>query len=62
MQHGAVMTVREFLQVVREHFEGLPEVCVHPKRSVEERAANLNAGPKKLGVGNWGQSPISVEE
>ena len=50
MQEGAVMTVREFLRVVREHFQGLPEICVHPKRSLEERAANLDAGLKKLGV------------
>ncbi len=62
MQAGAVMTVREFLRVVRARFEGLPEICVHPKRSVEERAANLDAGLKKLGVQNRGQSPISVEE
>jgi len=50
LQHGTVMTVREFLQVVREHCEGLPKICVHPKRSVEDRAANLDAGLKKLGA------------
>ncbi len=50
MEESTVMSVGEFLQVVREHFAGLPQICVHPQRSVEKRAANLNAGLEKLGV------------
>ena len=50
MQEGDRMTFGEYLQVIREHFEGLPELCTHPKGAVEDRAKNLDAGLTTLGA------------
>ncbi len=51
MQEGDVMTVRAFHTRVCDHFEGLPEVCTHPKQALGYRATNLRAGLDKLGIG-----------
>jgi hypothetical protein len=48
MRARDVMTVREFLARVAERFEGLPEICTHPKQQLEYRATNLRAGLGKL--------------
>ncbi len=45
-----MLTVREFLQIVKQRLEGLPEICHHPKETVEDRAAKLAAGLAKLGI------------
>jgi hypothetical protein len=37
---------------VAERFEGLPEVCTHPKQAIEHRATNLRAGLDRLGIGD----------
>ena len=50
IREGDVMTVRQFLATARQRFAGLPEVCTHPKGSVAERAADLDAGLRKLGA------------
>jgi hypothetical protein len=50
MQEGEAMTARAFLTRVAEHFEGLPEVCTHPKQAVAYRASNLRGGLEKLGI------------
>ena len=50
LQEGDRMTFGEYLEVIREHFEGLPEICTHPGGSVKERATNLDAGLNRLGT------------
>lgn len=50
LQEGDRMTFGEYLKVIREHFEGLPELCAHPKQPVADRAANLDAGLRRLGA------------
>ena len=50
LREGDRMTFGEYLEVIREHFEGLPDICTHPGDSVEERTTNLDAGLKKLGT------------
>jgi hypothetical protein len=48
IREGDVMTVRQFLAIVRQRLAGLSEVCTHPKGSAEKRAAELEAGLRKL--------------
>lgn len=50
MREGEVMRVRGFLTRVTERFEGLPEICTHPKQQLEYRATNLRVGLDKLGT------------
>lgn len=50
LQEGDRMTFGEYLHVIREHFEGLPELCSHPGETAENRATNLDAGLTRLGA------------
>jgi hypothetical protein len=51
LAEGTVMTVREFVALVAGHYEGLPELCHHPKEDVAGRARKLKAGLEKIGLG-----------
>jgi len=50
MTEGQVMTFAEYLQVVREHLDGIEGVCTHPGEDAAKRLANLAAGLEKLGA------------
>lgn len=50
LREGQHMTFGEYLQVIREHFAGLPELCAHPREAPEDRRQRLDAGLRKLGV------------
>jgi len=50
LQEGDRMTFGDYLQVIRRHFEGLPDICTHPGEEVATRARNLDAGLVRLGA------------
>ena len=50
LAEGDQITFGEYLQVIADHFSGLPEMCSHPGEEVSARAENLRAGLDKLGV------------
>ncbi len=50
MAEGVVMTFREYLQIVREHLDGIEMICKHPGEEPGKRRAHLAAGLRKLGA------------
>ncbi|HQK95598.1 MAG TPA: DUF1284 domain-containing protein [Armatimonadota bacterium] len=45
---GQTMTFREYISVLRDHWDGLVEQCAHPGESPAERAVMLERGLAKL--------------
>jgi hypothetical protein len=50
MEEGQVMTFAEYLKILRDHLDGLAEVCRWPGQQVEDRHSNLERGLSKLGA------------
>ena len=51
LEPGAVMSVRQFLEIVDSHVPGIEEICSHPKEDPARRLAGLRQGLVKLGIG-----------
>ncbi len=49
LAEGDRMTFGEYLTVIREHLDGLAEICSHPGESVDKRRSDLAAGLTNLG-------------
>jgi len=48
MAEGATMTFARFLRLIREHLDGLEQVCTHPGEDAARRRENLERGLDKL--------------
>jgi hypothetical protein len=44
------LTVREFLERLREHVPGIEQICTHPGKDPADRLRGLQAGLKRLGI------------
>jgi hypothetical protein len=47
---GDVMSVRQYLKVVRCHLEGIEKICTHPREDEKSRLEDLTRGVAKLGA------------
>ena len=47
---GAVMTVREYLEIVNKKVPGIESICTHFKEDPQERLRSLTQGLIKLGI------------
>lgn len=50
MTEGQQMTFRDYLAIIRAHFEGLEQVCSHPGEDPAARRERLDRGLQHFGV------------
>lgn len=50
IKRDAVMTVREYLEIVNSKVPGVERICAHPKEDQQERLHSLKQGLIKLGI------------
>jgi len=51
LKNGTQLTVREYLGVVKNKFDGIEKICTHPKEDENYRLEGLKKGLRKLGIG-----------
>jgi len=49
---GAVITIRQFLEIVTKKVPGIEKICTHPKEDQSRRLNGLIQGLIKLGIRN----------
>lgn len=50
IRRGAVMSIREYLIIVKRNLDGVTKRCTHPKEDEAYRLAGLRQGLEKLGI------------
>jgi hypothetical protein len=51
LEKGSRMTARDYFHLVRDHLEGIEDVCTHPGEDRLSRREGLIEGLNKLGIG-----------
>ncbi len=50
LQEGIKLTVREYLNIVKDKLDGIEKICTHPKEDEKYRRDGLKKGLVKLGI------------
>jgi len=50
LKPNAVMTVREYLEIVNEKVPGIERICTHPKEDEKKRLERLERGLRRLNI------------